>query len=73
MTGATNTNKIVMMRPDGTPMSKADVIIQRRGAFKWLPVLCSNDLVHGSWYYKFLYIMILTNNNNLLKLIGGVC
>jgi hypothetical protein len=22
----------------------------RRGAFKWLPVLCSNDLEHGSWW-----------------------
>jgi len=32
-------------------MSKAEVIIKRRGAFLWLPVLCSNDLVHGSWYF----------------------
>jgi hypothetical protein len=25
-------------------------IIARRGAFKWLPVLCSTDVAHGSWY-----------------------
>ena len=42
-------NAVVMLRPDGTPMSRKEVIVQRRGAFKWLPVLCSNDLVHGSW------------------------
>jgi len=40
----------VLRRPDGTPMSKKEVIVMRRGAFKWLPVLCSNDLVHGSWW-----------------------
>ncbi len=28
---------------------KKEIIRKRRGAFKWLPVLCSNDLVHGSW------------------------
>lgn len=39
-----------MRHPDGTPMTKKEVIIMRRGAFKWLPVLCSNDLVHGSWW-----------------------
>jgi hypothetical protein len=22
-----------------------------RGAFRWLPVACSNDLVHGSWWF----------------------
>jgi hypothetical protein len=38
-----------MMRADGTPMTRREVIKKRRGAFKWLPVLCSNDLVHGSW------------------------
>ena len=26
-------------------------IIARRGAFKFLPVYCSNDLVHGSWWF----------------------
>jgi hypothetical protein len=25
-------------------------IIARRGAFKWLLVLCSTDVAHGSWY-----------------------
>lgn len=38
-----------MKRADGKPLSKAEVIVKRRGAFIWLPVLCSNDLVHGSW------------------------
>jgi len=45
----------VLLRPDGTPMSKEEVIIKRRGALKWLPVLCSNDLVHGSWYVVYAY------------------
>lgn len=54
MTGAAiNSNAIIMRRPDGTPMSREEVIIQRRGAFKWLPVLCSNDLVHGSWWFMW--------------------
>lgn len=26
-------------------------IVKNRGTLKWLPCLCSNDLVHGSWYY----------------------
>ncbi len=26
-----------------------DRIVARRGEFKWLPVVCANDLVHGSW------------------------
>jgi hypothetical protein len=26
-------------------------ILARRGAFQWLPVACSNDLVHGSWWF----------------------
>lgn len=39
-----------MCHPDGRPYTKAEVIIFRRGAFRWLPVLCSNDLVHGSWW-----------------------
>lgn len=38
-----------MKRADGKPLSKAEVIVKRRGAFIWLPVLCSNDLVHASW------------------------
>ena len=36
-------------------------IIKNRGTLKWLPVLCSNDLVHGSWYYvwgSFLSVLI---------------
>lgn len=42
---------IVLRHPDGTPYTKEEVIIKRRGAFAWLPVLCSNDLVHGSWWF----------------------
>lgn len=50
MTGhSINPNSLVMCKPDGTPMSRQEVIVERRGAFKWLPVLFSNDLVHGSW------------------------
>eukprot|EP01041_Mallomonas_annulata_P007825 gene7825-16001_t len=30
---------------------RRDKILVARGAFKWLPVLCSNDLVHGSWWF----------------------
>ena len=26
-------------------------IVMNRGCLKWLPVLCSTDLVHGSWWY----------------------
>ncbi len=40
-----------MMNPDGSPMTKRQVIVERRGAFKWLPVICSNDLEHGSWWF----------------------
>lgn len=43
-------NSLVMHNPDGTAMTKRQVIKKRRGAFKWLPVACSNDLVHGSWW-----------------------
>lgn len=52
MTGAHKAKKgIIMRRPDGTPMSRQEVIVQRRGALKWLPVMFSNDLVHGSWWF----------------------
>lgn len=30
-------------------ISRFDRIRHRRGAFKWLPVYCSNDIEHGSW------------------------
>lgn len=30
-------------------ISLAQRIVSRRGAFRWLPVLCCNDVVHGSW------------------------
>jgi hypothetical protein len=52
MTGGGNRSRGVIMRnPDGTPMTKKQVIVVRRGAFRWLPVLCSNDLEHGSWWF----------------------
>lgn len=51
--GGAHAGAIIMRRPDGTPMSKQEVIIQRRGIMKWLPVLCSNDLVHGSWWFTW--------------------
>lgn len=31
--------------------SRYDRIIAKRGAMKWLPVLGSNDLIHGSWWF----------------------
>lgn len=56
-----NSNSVVMRRPDGTPMSRQEVIVERRGAFKWLPVLCSNDLTHGSWWFVWgSFAMVLT-------------
>lgn len=51
MTHGGNSKGIIMRRPDGTPMSRSEVIVQRRGALKWMPVLFSNDLVHGSWWF----------------------
>lgn len=33
--------------------SKKERIISKRGAFKWLPVAGSNDLIHGSWWFVF--------------------
>lgn len=40
-----------LFNPENLPEQRArhEIIIERRGAFKWLPALCSNDLVHGSW------------------------
>eukprot|EP01038_Epipyxis_sp_PR26KG_P006951 gene6951-9506_t len=49
--GVDKRSAIVMRNADGTPMSRDEVIIKRRGAFKWLPPFCSNDLVHGSWWF----------------------
>ena len=40
-------------------LARHEIIRNRRGAFKWLPCLCSNDLVHGSWYIYF-YVIKLT-------------
>lgn len=31
--------------------SRRERILSRRGAFQFLPVLCSNDLVFGSWWF----------------------
>jgi hypothetical protein len=33
-----------------TSHGRAMQIMASRGVFLWLPVACSNDLVHGSWY-----------------------
>lgn len=53
-------------------IGKKDRVISRRGAFIWLPVLCSNDVVHGSWWFVWgsfystiLPIIILLNNKYL--------
>jgi uncharacterized membrane protein len=34
-----------------TPAATHDIIVGRRRAFRWMPVLFSNDLVHGSWWF----------------------
>ena len=36
---------------DFSKKRKEQTIINRRGAFHWLPVAMANDLVHGSWYF----------------------
>ena len=53
MTGHAGGGGAVMRNADGSDMSKSDVLVRRRGAFKWLPVYFSNDLVHGSWWFVF--------------------
>ena len=37
-------------------VSNEDRIVARRGAFRWLPALCCNDIVHGSWYVTALLL-----------------
>lgn len=53
MTGHGGNKGIILRRADGTPMTRQEVIIHRRGYFLWMPVLFSNDLVHGSWWFTF--------------------
>lgn len=54
--GSNNNTTSVMRSTIAYQMDKYELlntqerIIARRGALKWLPVLFSNDLVHGSWY-----------------------
>jgi len=49
----------VMRRAVTSAMDKFDLrtkkerIISKRGAFTWLPVAGSNDLIHGSWWFVF--------------------
>jgi len=31
--------------------TKRERIMSKRGAFKWLPILGANDLIHGSWWF----------------------
>lgn len=42
---------IILYNSDNTPMTKKQVILIRRGAFIFLPVMFSNDLVCGSFYF----------------------
>lgn len=44
-------SRLVLKGPDGQPLRKNDVILLRRGAFRWMPVGFSNDLVYGSWWF----------------------
>lgn len=32
-------------------IGRKERILRRRGAFTWMLVLCSNDVVHGSWWF----------------------
>jgi len=43
--------------------SRKAQIISRRGALKWLPVLCENDLIHGSWWFVVgsLFVVIASS------------
>ena len=50
---------------------RTELVVLRRGSFKWLPVLCENDLVHGSWWFVVgsIYIglagaIVLANDYN---------
>jgi hypothetical protein len=44
-------NEEKMQAVDRDHITRADRIRSRRGAFRWLPVYCSNDVVHGSWWF----------------------
>ena len=52
----------IMRRAIATAMDKHDKqsieerIIAKRGTMKYLPVLFSNDLVHGSWLVYMMYV-----------------
>jgi len=43
--------------------TRKDKIVNRRGAFKCLPVLFSNDLIHGSWWYAVgsVFVVIIAS------------
>jgi hypothetical protein len=66
------TNQSVMRRTLAKAMdsfdsrSKIERVVARRGAFKYLPVYFSNDLVHGSWYNRF-HSMMPTHIEVVLK------
>lgn len=47
--------------PNESIESRNQRILERREVFKWLPIACDNDLVHGSWWYvwgSFFTILI---------------
>jgi hypothetical protein len=45
--------------PQMKKKSRRERILARRGAFHWLPVFCSNDLVHGSWWFVWGSILAM--------------
>ena len=51
----------MLLSGDSLPEQRArhEIIRERRGAFKWLPALCSNDLVHGSWWFVYGSILCI--------------
>lgn len=65
-----------------SPSATRSIIVARRRAFRWMPVLFSNDLVHGSWWYVLgslfttivsgillanLYVLILDKDKTILS------
>ena len=47
----TSPNALTHSAPQESIEDKKIRIVNKRGVFKWLPVLCDNDLVHGAWWY----------------------
>lgn len=49
-----------------TSQGRAAQIFASRVVFRWLPVVCSNDLVHGSWQVCFEWCIVISCENAYL-------